>query len=208
MKFYLPATRHATALSLPYAAPVARRAACSALWREQEAMMQHAFRQSSPRYELTNTAEKFQIAVDVPGVKASDISVNLENHGQILTLSGHREKLSPEGRYKFQSKFQQSFQLDEAVDTEKITANLSNGVLIVEAPKDVSKLEDKVTKIPITEHAHREEEPVTIEAAGEAQAKDATQAESAKKDEEVVVETVEDAEMNEADETTNDKTAA
>ena len=192
MKLYLPAKRAAVSLTVPR--PAVRRAttaypfAPGALWREQEALMSKAFaRQSSPRYELTNTAEKFEIAVDVPGVKPSDINVSIENDGQILTLSGKRER-KQEG-FQYSSQFSQSFNLDRTVDAEKLTANLNNGVLIVSAPKDAKRLEDAVRKIPITQNAH--EEPTVAQQALEnddGNAHDATIAEK----EEVVVETVDD----------------
>jgi len=198
MKLYLPASRTASALSR---GPVRRATAFApgALWREQEALMNRAFRQSSPRFELTNTADKFEIAVDVPGVKASDINVNIEKDGQILTLSGHRET-KKEG-FQYSSRFSQSFALDGAVDPEKLTANLHNGVLVVSAPKDLKRIEESVKKIPITEHALEqpalesdasEKVPALENATGESGALNEAQS----KGEEIVVETV-DAEMNE-----------
>jgi HSP20 family protein len=185
MKLYLPAKR--APLSVAVSHPAVRRAttaypfAPESLWREQDAMMNKAFaRQSSPRYELTNTDEKFEIVVDVPGVKPFDINVSLENDGQILTLSGKRER-KQEG-FQYSNEFSQSFTLDRTVDTERLTANLSNGVLIVSAPKDVKRLEHAVRKIPIAQNAH--EEPTVAQKALENDA-------SAKK-EEVIVETVDD----------------
>ena len=120
--------------------------------REQQAMVNQAFRHSSPRYEITDNHEKFEIAVDLPGVKASDVNVSIENDGQVLTLKGHRET-KKEG-YAYASKFSQSFTLDPAVDADKFTANLQNGVLVVSAPKDWKRIEDAVKTIPITEFAH------------------------------------------------------
>jgi HSP20 family protein len=120
-----------------------------ALMREQQALMNRAFRHSSPRYEITDNEEKFEIAIDVPGVKASDINVSIENDGQILTLSGQRE--SNKNNVAYSTKFSQSFTLDPAVDADKFSANLKNGVLIVSAPKDWKKVEDSIKTIPVTE---------------------------------------------------------
>lgn len=120
-----------------------------ALMREQQALMNRPFRHSSPRYEIIDTEEKFEITVDVPGVKASDINVSIENDGQILTLSGRRQ--SNKGNYAYSTNFSQSFTLDPAVDTDKFSANLKDGVLIVSAPKDWQKIEDAIKRIPVTE---------------------------------------------------------
>merc|ERR1712137_949241 len=65
----------------------------------------------------------------------------------ILTISGHRES-TKEG-YAYQSRFSQSFSIDAVVDINRITANLSNGVLKITAPKDLSRLEEKTRSIPI-----------------------------------------------------------
>lgn len=196
MKLYIPAKRAATALAFPIPRPAVRRAtsaypfAPGALWREQEALMSKAFaRQSSPRYELTNTAEKFEIAIDVPGVKPEDINVSLENDGKILTLSGTRETRK-EG-YQYSNRFSQSFSLDRTVDAEKLTANLSNGVLVISAPKDPKRLEELIKKIPITQHAHAEQQRL----------ENGENKETALEKQEIVVETVDEKneEMEEVD---------
>lgn len=129
-------------------------APCSpeAVLRKQQQLVNRAFdRISSPRYEVSDNEEKFQIAVDVPGVKAEDIDISLENDGQVLTLSGHREASS--GSYQYASRFSQSFSLDPAVDVDQFSANLQNGVLIVSAPKDFKRIEESIRKIPITQNA-------------------------------------------------------
>merc|ERR1712176_1402098 len=84
--------------------------------------------------------------LDVPGVKEEDIDIKLDD-GQ-LTIEGHRIMASESSRYS--SRFSRSFSLDPSVDADGITATLKNGVLVVTAPKDLAKLEDKIRRIPIT----------------------------------------------------------
>merc|ERR1719413_293967 len=62
----------------------------------------------------------------------------IDNDGQ-LTVAGQRLAVSESSR--FASKFSQSFYLDPTVDVDNFTATLKNGVLVVSAPKDLSKLE-------------------------------------------------------------------
>merc|ERR1719333_328061 len=100
----------------------------------------------SNRYHLIDNDEKFQLTVDVPGVKEEDIDIKLDD-GQ-LTVAGQRLAVSESSR--FASKFSQSFYLDPTVDVDNFTATLTNGVLVVSAPKDLSKLEENVRRIPIT----------------------------------------------------------
>jgi HSP20 family protein len=129
--------------------------------REHDKMMERAFSTmpsssimlpkydgyDKARYEIVDNDQEFKVALDVPGVDANDIHVELENNGDVLTISGSRESKG-EG-YMFSSKFSQSFSIDPSVQKENISAQLENGVLVVAAPKDVKKLEVTRRKIPI-----------------------------------------------------------
>merc|ERR1719432_214449 len=135
---------------------------------------QHMFDQQvgypSNRYQLIDNDEKFQLTVDVPGVKEEDIEIKLDD-GQ-LTVAGQRLAVSESSQ--FTSKFSQSFYLDPTVDVDNFTATLKNGVLVVSAPKDLSKLEENVRKIPITpledilsEPEHEDEDISVLSEGGE-----------------------------------------
>ncbi|CAJ1949695.1 unnamed protein product [Cylindrotheca closterium] len=100
---------------------------------------------ASPRYELIDNEDKFQLSVDVPGVKMEDIDVSLEDGH--LTVSGQR--LSSSDNSRFASKFSQTFSLDPAVDVDQFSASLDNGVLVVAAPKDMKRIEENIKKIPV-----------------------------------------------------------
>jgi HSP20 family protein len=126
----------------------------SQLLRESEELMNsfdRSFSRTSPRYEITNNNEQLKIAIDVPGVNAQDIHVTLEEEGQVLSITGHRE-VEKEG-YKYASRFAQSFTLDPSVDIDKFSADLSSGVLVITAPKDMKRLEQSVRKIPVMQSA-------------------------------------------------------
>ena len=100
---------------------------------------------TSPRYKLVDNEDKFQLTLDVPGVKAEDLVVSLEEG--FLTVRGHRTESDDTSRFKFQ--FIQQFSLDPAIVVEQFTAKLDNGVLVVTAPKEVKKSEESIHKIPI-----------------------------------------------------------
>jgi HSP20 family protein len=124
----------------------------SALIREQRDLMNRATReitQTSPRYEVTDDDEKFQLAIDVPGMTSKDITIGIEDDGKFLTIKGTRESASD--TYRFTSKFSQCFSIDPSVEIDKFSANLENGVLVVSAPKDLKKIEERVRTIPISE---------------------------------------------------------
>ena len=104
---------------------------------------------TSPRYEIIDNNEKFQLTIEVPGVKMEDIDVSLEEG--VLTVSGKREAKDDEKHYRYSSQFSQSFSIDPSVEVDKFTANLNNGVLVVGAPKDLKKIEESVRKIVVNQ---------------------------------------------------------
>jgi HSP20 family protein len=109
---------------------------------------QGAYHKLSPRYQITDNAEKFEISIDVPGVNLKDISIDIDESNNMLKISGQRQQKSSTSSYS--SSFSKSFSLGHTIDTDKVTASLVNGVLIVSAPRNVNKaVPDTVRKIPI-----------------------------------------------------------
>jgi len=109
---------------------------------------------SSPGYEIHEKDGSYQISVDLPGVKASDMKIELEDNGRLLHLSGGRKV--QEGDRVVETKFDKKFTIGENVDTEKMTANLVDGVLTLQAPKKEITEPPKRT-ITITEGPHTSE---------------------------------------------------
>lgn len=108
---------------------------------------------SSPGYEITENERTYQIALDVPGIKAADMTVQLERDGRILHITGGR-KVEKEGSVS-ETKFEKRFTIGENVDTEKLSANLADGVLILSAPKlDTKRKMSQI--IPISEVPHEQ----------------------------------------------------
>jgi len=117
--------------------------------RRQQQQQRQILRYSSSshqRYELIDNNEKFELKVDVPGVKEENLDIKLDE-GR-LTVEGQRVAESKTSQ--FTSKFSKTFSLDRTVDVDKFTASLNNGVLVISAPKDMAKLEENIRKIPIT----------------------------------------------------------
>lgn len=109
---------------------------------------------SSPGYDIKESGTSYEIAVNVPkGVDASDMNVELENDGTVLHLSGER-KTEKEGSVS-EMRFDKRFTIGTNVDTENITANLDEGVLILKAPKLKPQIAEKPKHtIPITKQPH------------------------------------------------------
>lgn len=105
-----------------------------------------------PRYEIRSTGDKFEVAVDVPGVARDDIDISLEKDGKVLIVQGERKVSATniEGEEEEKAQFLQEFDLDDNVDAEKISAKLDMGVLVIVAPKKVKEEKDDGRKsIPI-----------------------------------------------------------
>jgi HSP20 family protein len=118
-------------------------------------------RSLSPGYEIKEHDGTYEIAVHVPdGVKASDVAVELENDGTVLHLSGERRQEDENGKLVSETRFEKRFTIGTNVDTDNITANLSDGVLVLTAPK--IETEQKRT-IAITEKPHVASEEEVIQ---------------------------------------------
>ena len=100
----------------------------------------HATRRyARPRADITETAQGFQVQVEMPGVNRQGLEVTFEN-GE-LTLTGHRapatfatgtERLHRESR---PADFRRTFELDQSIDAAAITASLDQGLLTLSLPK-------------------------------------------------------------------------
>jgi HSP20 family protein len=101
----------------------------------------------SPRYEIKDNDKEIQISIDVPGVKAEDIHVTIDEVDSVLSIQGQRE--SSDGTTTTTRRFERSISLDPSVDLEKFTATLDNGVLVITAPKDSQRIEKNLRRIPI-----------------------------------------------------------
>jgi HSP20 family protein len=99
-----------------------------------------------PSYQVRHTEKSFQVEVDVPGVKASDIDVQIKN--DVLSIRGHREMQDEGSIYK--STFSKNFYLDPSVVVKSITANIHNGVLVVNGPKDPNWTDESTIRVPVS----------------------------------------------------------
>mmetsp|Transcript_13162 Transcript_13162/g.15836 ORF Transcript_13162/g.15836 Transcript_13162/m.15836 type:complete len:252 (+) Transcript_13162:92-847(+) len=120
---------------------------------------------ASPFYKITNDDEVFQVTVDLPGVKASDIDISVDNEHDMLSLRGEGKKEDENMISTF--KFSQRFSLDPSIEREKITAGLKDGVLTVSAPKKLPQLDAGQTKIPVTVMESTNEEMTAAEPTNE-----------------------------------------
>lgn len=97
-------------------------------------------------YSLKDEASVFQVDIELPGVNLDDVDIELETETNILVISSERLLIGNETP----TKFTQRFVLGPDVDTDKISAKLTQGILTVSAPKEPKNTEDKKLRIPIS----------------------------------------------------------
>lgn len=91
-----------------------------------------------PRISSHSTAEAYELSVDLPGLSDKDITLNVQDN--VLTLTAARNVATPEGyavrhRERAGSQFTRKLRIPPQVDSEKIEARMSNGVLTLTLPK-------------------------------------------------------------------------
>lgn len=89
--------------------------------------------------DIREEDDAFFVDVDVPGLSAEDVDVDVEKN--VLTIRGERkvEKEESEGSYRRLERqyggFSRSFTLPETVDADSISAGMKDGVLALRLPK-------------------------------------------------------------------------
>ena len=92
-----------------------------------------------PAMDVYETDDKVVVTVELPGLKAEDVEVSVED--STLTVSGKREfssEVNEESYHKIERRygaFSRAVSLPPQVDTAKVDARFADGVLTVEVPK-------------------------------------------------------------------------
>lgn len=93
----------------------------------------------TPRVDLSETEDAYQISAEMPGLKDDEIEVNVSDG--VLSIRGEHKAESErkDAQYHVRERsfgsFQRSFRLPETADAEKISAKFDNGVLNIAVPK-------------------------------------------------------------------------
>ena len=93
----------------------------------------------TPAVDIEETADEFVIKADLPGVAQKDVKVNLM--GGTLTIRGERKQESEKKdgsthrTERIYGSFERTFRLGTPVRSDKVTAQVRDGVLEVRVPK-------------------------------------------------------------------------
>lgn len=108
-----------------------------------ESVNSRGFSGFTPHVDACETENGYEIEVALPGIHKEDIAIDFQE-GK-LTISGERrfEKKEEGRRYQMletqYGTFSRSFYLPDNVNPDKISAQLQDGVLLVNVPKDEHK---------------------------------------------------------------------
>lgn len=91
----------------------------------------------NPRIDIWETDEELVLFADMPGVAAENLDIQFENrelriHGEVCPR--HQEITFLDGEYGI-GDFYRTFTIGETIDSEKISADLKDGVLTLHLPK-------------------------------------------------------------------------
>lgn len=93
----------------------------------------------SPAVDVSETADAYHVICDLPGMDMEDIEISISSN--VLTLKGEKKAASKQKGHELYreetnvGRFQRTLQLPLAVDAEKASAVLRNGVLTIQLPK-------------------------------------------------------------------------
>lgn len=102
----------------------------------------------SPPLDLVESEKEYVLRIEVPGIPRENLDVSLV--GEILTLSGHREKVERKEQENMlweereEGRFVRTVKLPQAVDAAKIDATCQEGILTVKLPKAEPAVKSKI----------------------------------------------------------------
>lgn len=105
-----------------------------------------------PSLNIASNEKNYQVTVDLPGMKQSDVSIELQ--GDALMISGNKEEKSEQKDqhyYRIErsyGSFRRTLALPKDADTEAISASMADGVLELNIPRRETARTD-VKQIPI-----------------------------------------------------------
>ena len=96
-------------------------------------------RNFSPAIDVVETPDGFTVTCELPGLDQQEVDINLASN--VLTIRGEKKTEKPEKEARVfrreirKGGFQRTLSLPVAVDSEKTTAELKEGVLTIMLPK-------------------------------------------------------------------------
>ncbi len=103
---------------------------------------------TTPPADIMEGDTEFRVVMDLPGIKAEDLDIQVEN--QTLSVTAKRDHQIPKG---FESSrrertgkvtFSRNFNLGNSIDPEGIGARLEDGILMLTLPKSETSMPRRI----------------------------------------------------------------
>jgi HSP20 family protein len=112
----------------------------------------HRFSGDEPIADIVEHEDKYEIALELPGVEEKDIHVRLSNGSLTVRGEKHGEREEKRKDYYLSERsfgsFQRTFRVPDGVDADKVTAEFKNGLLTVMLPK-TQEAQQREKRIPV-----------------------------------------------------------
>jgi HSP20 family protein len=109
---------------------------------------------TKPAVNIVEGEKEYRVELATPGLTKKDIKIDLNKN--VLTVSCEKEDNSEEGKDNYLRKefsytsFTRSFNLPETVDSEKVSAKHTDGILHIHIPKKPEAVEKGPKQISIS----------------------------------------------------------
>jgi HSP20 family protein len=118
-----------------------------------------AARSFSPPIDIRSNDQELVFCLDVPGLKQSDLQISVED--RVLTIQGERKYAGDTKERTWVGRgygsFNASYVLPDYVDTNQVSAHLSDGVLTVRAPRHERAKPRRITIASSTPEGERKQ---------------------------------------------------
>lgn len=113
----------------------------------------------SPRVHVAESETEYQMQIELPGVNSEDVSLEMKDNHLIVAGTKQRDELA-EGVKRIRDErlageFERTFEFSQQVDSDRIEAEFSNGILAITLPKSESVLPRKI-EIKVNDQAQIE----------------------------------------------------
>jgi HSP20 family protein len=105
-------------------------------------------RELMPAIDVTESDSEIEITAELPGLEEKDVQINVADN--VLTIRGEKKAEKEEKQKDYHlversyGSFYRALELPAGVDTDKIKADISKGVLKVTVPKPAAKQAKKI----------------------------------------------------------------
>ena len=100
----------------------------------------------APNYDITSNGDKYIIEMEVPGIKKSEIDIEIQD--QVIKISAKKDVENNSQSNISSREFEKEFNLPDDAVEKNISANLKNGILEIKIPRK-AEVRTKAIKIAI-----------------------------------------------------------